>query len=42
MTGGKGDVDTTTSASGLIQRLDELRLAATGGFWHANGQPLPW
>ncbi len=42
MTGGKGDVDTTTSATGLIQRLDELRLATTGGFWHANGQPLPW
>ena len=42
MTGGKGDVDTATAAEGLIRRLDELRLATSGGFWHANGQPLPW
>jgi NAD(P)-dependent dehydrogenase (short-subunit alcohol dehydrogenase family) len=42
MTGGKGDVDAATAAAGLLQRLDELDLAHSGGFWHANGQTLPW
>lgn len=35
-------VDPPTSAKGLIDRLDELTLAATGTFRHANGQALPW
>lgn len=42
MTGGKGDVDAATAAAGLLQRLDELDLQHSGGFWHANGQALPW
>jgi NAD(P)-dependent dehydrogenase (short-subunit alcohol dehydrogenase family) len=42
MTGGKGDVDAATAAAGLLQRLEELDLAHSGGFWHANGQTLPW
>jgi hypothetical protein len=42
MTGGKGDVAAETAAAGLIRRLDELDLAHSGGFWHANGQTLPW
>jgi hypothetical protein len=27
---------------GLIDPIDTLTLAATGSFWHANGQQLPW
>jgi NAD(P)-dependent dehydrogenase (short-subunit alcohol dehydrogenase family) len=42
MVGGGGDVEPDTAAEGLIARLDELELATTGGFWHANGQRLPW
>ena len=30
------------SASGLIERIEELNLANTGGFWHTNGETLPW
>jgi NAD(P)-dependent dehydrogenase (short-subunit alcohol dehydrogenase family) len=42
MVGGGGDVEPEQAAAGLIVRLDELTLKSTGGFWHANGQPLPW
>ncbi len=42
MTGGHGLVSAAESAAGLIARLDELTLASSGGFWHANGQTLPW
>jgi NAD(P)-dependent dehydrogenase (short-subunit alcohol dehydrogenase family) len=42
MVGGGGDVEPDTAAAGLIARLDELELETTGGFWHANGQRLPW
>lgn len=35
-------VDPATAAKGLIARLDELSLEATGTFRHANGQTLPW
>ena len=42
MTGGKGDVDVATSVAGLLARIDELDLGTSGGFWHANGQRLPW
>lgn len=41
MTGGSG-IDPAASARGLIQRIDELSLANTGGFWHAEGYALPW
>jgi len=41
MTGGGGG-SPVESASGLIDRLDELKLAKSGGFWHADGQLLPW
>ena len=41
MTGGSG-IDPANSARGLIERIDELSLENTGGFWHAEGYSLPW
>jgi len=41
MTAGRG-VSPEDSAAGLIQRIDELTLANSGGFWHAEGYELPW
>jgi NAD(P)-dependent dehydrogenase (short-subunit alcohol dehydrogenase family) len=41
MTGHHG-ISTAESAEGLIARIDELRLEDSGGFWHANGDRLPW
>lgn len=37
-----GDVTPETAASRLVQRIDELNLDNSGGFWHANGERLPW
>lgn len=42
MTGGGGMIDVQESATGLIQRMDELSLATTGIFVHSNGEQLPW
>ena len=41
MTGGQG-IPPAESASGLIQRMDELEISQSGSFWHANGEHLPW
>ncbi|NIL92947.1 MAG: SDR family NAD(P)-dependent oxidoreductase [Woeseiaceae bacterium] len=41
MTGGTG-IEPSDSARGLIQRIDELSLETSGGFWHAEGYELPW
>ena len=41
MTGGQGG-SAVTAATGLIERIDELSLENTGGFWHAEGYTLPW
>jgi NAD(P)-dependent dehydrogenase (short-subunit alcohol dehydrogenase family) len=41
MTGGTG-ISPADSASGLIQCIDGLDLANSGGFWHAEGYELPW
>ncbi|MBT8131993.1 MAG: SDR family oxidoreductase [Gammaproteobacteria bacterium] len=41
MTGGHG-IQPSDAAAGLIARMDELTLQSTGGFWHANGERLPW
>ncbi len=30
------------SVKGLLDRIDALTLEATGTFWHANGEVLPW
>ncbi|MBF0286857.1 MAG: SDR family oxidoreductase [SAR324 cluster bacterium] len=42
MTGHNGDVLPEQAAKGLYQRIEELTMANTGGFWHANGQRLEW
>jgi NAD(P)-dependent dehydrogenase (short-subunit alcohol dehydrogenase family) len=42
MTGGTGQIDADESAAGLIARLDELTLEASGSFYHQNGEELPW
>ena len=42
MTGKQGFINTDESATGLIQRIDELNLENSGGFWHADGSLIPW
>lgn len=42
MVGFNGDLTPEQAASGLIARIAELNLENTGGFWHSNGQALPW
>ena len=42
MVAGHGQVEPDDAARGLLARLDELTLESSGGFWHANGQRLPW
>ena len=43
MVGGHGgQVEPVDAARGLLARVDELTLETSGGFWHANGQRLPW
>ena len=42
MVGDHGQVEPEQAAQGLLARIDELTLATSGGFWHANGERLPW
>jgi len=42
MIGGHGQVEPEDAARGLLARLEELTLETSGGFWHANGERLPW
>lgn len=42
MVGKGGQVEPADAARGLLARIDALTLETTGGFWHANGEPLPW
>ncbi|MCW9018101.1 MAG: SDR family oxidoreductase, partial [Kangiellaceae bacterium] len=37
-----GLIEPEESAAGLIARIDALNLDNTGGFWHSNGDELPW
>ncbi|WP_105169369.1 SDR family oxidoreductase [Pseudoalteromonas sp. T1lg23B] len=37
-----GDISPQVAAERLCQRIDELTLDNTGGFWHSNGETLPW
>ncbi len=41
MTGQTG-IAVEESASGLIERMDELEISQTGTFWHQEGYELPW
>jgi len=41
MTGGSG-VPVSQAASGLLKRMEELNVANSGSFWHAQGELLPW
>jgi len=41
MTGQHG-ISAADSARGLIERINELNVENTGGFWHAEGYTLPW
>ncbi len=42
MTGNSGGIEPAVAANGLIQRIDDLSMATTGTFWHAEGYKLPW
>lgn len=42
MTGGRGDVEPSEAAAMLVARIDELDLAGSGRFRHANGEELLW
>ena len=42
MTEGRGDIDAAGAAAGLLARIEELTVESSGGFWHANGERLPW
>ncbi len=42
MVGGAGDIDTTTCAERLVERIAELSIETTGRFVHSNGETLPW
>lgn len=42
MTDNYGLMDPADSAAGLLKRIDELTMDATGKFFHVNGEALPW
>lgn len=42
MIGGHGDISPDQAAERLLARIDELTLASSGEFLHANGDTLPW
>jgi NAD(P)-dependent dehydrogenase (short-subunit alcohol dehydrogenase family) len=37
-----GDISAAESAKRLTQRIAELNIHNTGGFWHSNGERLEW
>jgi NAD(P)-dependent dehydrogenase (short-subunit alcohol dehydrogenase family) len=42
MTQQQGEITPDVSVQGLIKILDQLSLDSSGGFWHTNGERLPW
>jgi len=42
MTGRSGNVDAKDAARDVLARIDAVTLETSGGFWHANGERLPW
>lgn len=37
-----GDVSATDASASIIERIEQLTLADSGSFYHANGDVLPW
>ncbi|GEK46739.1 SDR family oxidoreductase [Halomonas pacifica] len=37
-----GLIDAEEAAAGIAQRIEELTLRTSGGFWHSSGEALPW
>ncbi len=42
MVKGHGQVEPDDAARNLLARIDALTAETSGGFWHANGERLPW
>ena len=42
MTEQNGNVDVAEAVRGLLTQTDALSLTSSGGFWHADGESLPW
>lgn len=42
MTGQSGLLEVNEAVAGLLGRIDQLSLKNSGGFWHSNGEVLPW
>ena len=42
MIGGFGDITPDQAAARLLQRVEQLDISNSGGFWHSNGETLPW
>lgn len=42
MVGGAGDIAPEVAAERLAARIENLTLDNSGGFWHSNGERLPW
>ncbi len=42
MVGFNGDISAKEAATGIAARIEDLNIENTGGFWHSNGQALPW
>ena len=37
-----GMITPEEAAAGIAERIESLSLETTGGFWHSNGESLPW
>jgi NAD(P)-dependent dehydrogenase (short-subunit alcohol dehydrogenase family) len=42
MIAGHGQIEPEDAARGLLARIEALTLESSGGFWHQNGEVLPW
>jgi NAD(P)-dependent dehydrogenase (short-subunit alcohol dehydrogenase family) len=42
MTGGVGLLTPEEAVDGLVKVVEGLTLENTGGFWHSNGETVPW
>ncbi len=42
MIGGHGDITPDQAAVRLADGIDALNMENSGGFWHSNGERLPW